>query len=127
MRPTGLGERAGLAPPSQWPPDLLRNRRPDGLHSRRRALPGGRPIITLFSRAMGQQGLASRHPPTTRAGMVTARGDVHGVITGYARSILDGETLRERGEALVSIAHPDFCAELLRDLAQIRHFTLSQG
>jgi hypothetical protein len=59
----------------------------DGLHSRRRALPGGKPIITLFSRAMGQQGLASRHPPATRVGMVSTRGDVHGVITGYARSI----------------------------------------
>jgi acyl-CoA hydrolase len=31
-------------------------------------------------------------------------------------------TLRERGEALISIAHPDFRAELRRELAEIRHF-----
>jgi len=31
--------------------------------------------------------------------------------------------LRQRGEALISIAHPDFRAELGRDLARIRHFT----
>ena len=99
----------------------------DGLHSRRRALPGGKPIITLFSRAMGQQGLASRHPPATRVGMVSTRGDVHGGHHRIRAVNLHGETLRERGEALVSIARPDFCAELLRDLAQIRHFTLSQG
>jgi acyl-CoA hydrolase len=35
---------------------------------------------------------------------------------------LHGRTLRERGEALVSVAHPDFRAELLRELANIRHF-----
>jgi acyl-CoA hydrolase len=37
---------------------------------------------------------------------------------------LNGLTLRERGEALASIAHPDFRAELLRELAAIRHLTL---
>ena len=38
---------------------------------------------------------------------------------------LHGKSLRERGEALISIAHPDFRAELRRDLAAIRHFTPS--
>jgi acyl-CoA hydrolase len=31
--------------------------------------------------------------------------------------------LRERGEALISIAHPDFRNELACNLARIRHFT----
>jgi acyl-CoA hydrolase len=32
-------------------------------------------------------------------------------------------TLRERGNALISIAPPDFRAELARALGAIRHFT----
>jgi 4-hydroxybutyrate CoA-transferase len=34
---------------------------------------------------------------------------------------LHGRSLRERGELLVSIAHPDFRAELRRDLQRIRN------
>jgi hypothetical protein len=34
------------------------------------------------------------------------------------------KTLRERGEALISIAHPDFRAELRKELANIRHFVV---
>jgi acyl-CoA hydrolase len=36
---------------------------------------------------------------------------------------LHGKTLRERAEMLISIAHPDYRAELRRAVAQIRHFT----
>jgi acyl-CoA hydrolase len=32
-----------------------------------------------------------------------------------------GNTLRERGEALISIAHPDFRAELRAQLREVRH------
>jgi len=46
---------------------------------------------------------------------------VHWVVTEHGAMNLFGLTLRERGEALVSIAHPDFRAELSRDLANIRH------
>lgn len=35
--------------------------------------------------------------------------------------------LRERAEALVAIAHPDFRAELRREVAAIRHFDLAGG
>ena len=59
------------------------------------------------------------------AGVVTTRGHVHWVITEYGAVNLHGQTLRERGEALISIAHPDFHAELRHDLANRRHFTLS--
>ena len=34
---------------------------------------------------------------------------------------LHGASLRERGEMLISIAHPDFRGELRRELASIRH------
>ena len=38
---------------------------------------------------------------------------------------LHGKSLRERGQALISIAHPDFRAELRRDFAAVRHFPAS--
>jgi 4-hydroxybutyrate CoA-transferase len=87
--------------------------------------PGGKPIIALPSLAMG--GKVSRIAPqlSPGAGVVTTRGHVHWVITEYGAVNLHGKTLRERGEALISIAHPDFRAELRRDLNERRHFTLS--
>ena len=57
--------------------------------------------------------------------MVTTRGHVHWVITEYGAVNLHGMTLRERGNALISIAHPDFRPELAGALASIRHFTVT--
>jgi 4-hydroxybutyrate CoA-transferase len=87
--------------------------------------PGGKAIIALPSLAMG--GKVSRITPqlTPGAGVVTTRGHVHWVITEYGAVNLHGRTLRERGEALISIAHPDFRAELRRDLAARRHYTFA--
>jgi acyl-CoA hydrolase len=85
--------------------------------------PGGKPIIALPSTAAG--GTVSRIVAELNpgAGVVTTRGHVHWVVTEHGAVNLHGKTLRERGEALVSIAHPDFRAELRRDLARIRHYT----
>jgi len=87
--------------------------------------PGGKPIIALPSLAMG--GKVSRIVPQLApgAGVVTTRGHVHWVITEYGAVNLHGKTLRERGEALVSIAHPDHRAELRHSLAERRHYNLS--
>ena len=84
--------------------------------------PGGKPIIALPSTAAG--GKISRLVVALNAGagVVTTRGHVHWVVTEYGAVNLHGKTLRERGEALISIAHPDFRAELRRDLAHARHF-----
>jgi len=85
---------------------------------------GGKPIIALPSTAA--RGSLSRIVAelTPGAGVVTTRGHVHWVVTEYGAVNLHGMTLRERGEALISIAHPDFRGELRRDLARIRHFEL---
>jgi acyl-CoA hydrolase len=48
---------------------------------------------------------------------------VHWVVTEYGAVNLHGLTLRQRGEALIGLAHPDFRAELRRDLNGTRHFT----
>jgi acyl-CoA hydrolase len=37
---------------------------------------------------------------------------------------LHGLNLRQRADALISIAHPDFRAELQRELNALRHFVL---
>jgi acyl-CoA hydrolase len=82
---------------------------------------GGKAIIALPSTT--KQGV-SRITHTLRpgAGVVTTRGHVQYVATEYGIVNLHGSSLRRRGEALVSIAHPDFRAELTRQMAQVRHF-----
>ncbi len=84
--------------------------------------PGGKPIIALPSTAAG--GKLSRLVVALNqgAGVVTTRGHVHWVVTEYGAVNLHGRTLRERAEALISIAHPDFRAGLRHDLVQARTF-----
>jgi acyl-CoA hydrolase len=55
------------------------------------------------------------------AGVVTTRGHVHWIVTEFGAVNLHGASIRERGEMLISIAHPDFRAELRHQLASIRH------
>jgi len=86
--------------------------------------PGGKPIIALPSLAMGGKVSRIVNELAPGAGVVTTRGHVHWVITEYGAVNLHGKSIRERGEALISIAHPDFRAELRRDLAKTRHFFL---
>lgn len=76
---------------------------------------GGKPIIALPSTAAG--GTVSRIVSELKpgAGVVTTRGHVHWIVTEYGVVNLHGLTLRERAEALISIAHPDARAELRRD------------
>ncbi len=83
---------------------------------------GGKPIIALPSTAAS--GKLSRIVPSLKpgAGVVTTRGHVHWVVTEYGAQNLHGMTLRERGEALIALAHPSFRPELRRELAAARHF-----
>ena len=83
---------------------------------------GGKPIIALPSTAAG--GKISRLVPQLNAGagVVTTRGHIHWVVTEYGAVNLHGQSIRERADALISISHPDFRAELRRELAAVRHF-----
>jgi acyl-CoA hydrolase len=69
---------------------------------------GGKPIIALHSTTKG--GKISKIVPTLQAGagVVTTRADVHYVVTEYGIAYLHGKNLRQRAEALISVAHPDF-------------------
>ena len=82
---------------------------------------GGKPIIALPATAVGGQ--VSRIVTSLKpgAGVVTTRGHVHWIVTEYGAVNLHGASIRERGEMLIGIAHPDFRADLRRDLAAIRH------
>ena len=74
--------------------------------------PEGRAIIALPSTAAG--GTVSRITPTLRqgAGVVTTRAHVRTIVTEYGVAELFGLSLRERAEALIAIAHPDFRDDL---------------
>lgn len=77
--------------------------------------PGGKPIIALPSTATDASGSkCSRIVPCIRhgAGVVTSRGDVHYVVTEHGIAYLHGKSVRERAEALMQIAHPQFRDEL---------------
>lgn len=67
---------------------------------------GGIPIIALASRT--PKGV-SKIAPTLKegAGVVTTRANVHFVVTEYGAVDLYGKSLRDRANALISIAHPD--------------------
>jgi len=74
---------------------------------------GGLPIIALPS--VTSDGVTSRIVPTldNGAGVVLTRADVHVVVTEYGVAHMLGRNVRQRAEALISIAHPDFQETLL--------------
>lgn len=82
---------------------------------------GGRPIIALPSTA--REGAVSRIVPVLDpgSGVVTTRADVHYVVTEHGVARLHGATLRQRAEALIAIAHPDF-REMLTEFAVAHHY-----
>jgi acyl-CoA hydrolase len=60
------------------------------------------------------------------AGVVTSRADVHYVVTEHGIAYLHGKTLRQRAEALIAIADPQFRAEL-EDFALRSHYLESKA
>jgi 4-hydroxybutyrate CoA-transferase len=73
---------------------------------------GGKPIIAIPSTA--KHDTISRIVPTLDpgAGVVTSRGAVHYVVTEFGVAYLHGRSIRQRAEALIQIAHPDFRNQL---------------
>jgi acetyl-CoA hydrolase len=80
---------------------------------------GGVPIIALPSTAKD----FSRIVPLLKhgAGVVTTRNHVHYVVTEYGVADLYGKSIRQRAQALINIAHPDFRADLKRQ-ARALHY-----
>ena len=73
----------------------------------------GKPIIALPSvTSKGQSRIVAFLKEG--AGVVTTRGHVHWVVTEYGSVDLFGKSLKQRGKALISIAHPDHLESLER-------------
>lgn len=85
----------------------------------------GKAVIAMPSTA--RQGTLSRIVATLKpgAGVVTTRGHVHWVVTEFGAVDLHGLSLEQRGDRLISIAHPDFREQLAAELRQQRHFAVS--
>lgn len=66
---------------------------------------GGKPIIALPS--ITSKGI-SRIVPFLKegAGVVTTRGHVHWIVTEYGKVNLFGKSLKQRAQALITLAHP---------------------
>ncbi|MES2016673.1 MAG: acetyl-CoA hydrolase/transferase C-terminal domain-containing protein [Pseudomonadota bacterium] len=73
---------------------------------------GGKSFIVLPSTAKDNS--ISRIVPTLSPGthMTTSKNDVNYVVTEYGVAQLRGKTARQRAQALIAIAHPDFRGEL---------------
>ncbi|NGX55339.1 MAG: hypothetical protein KR126chlam2_00972 [Chlamydiae bacterium] len=79
---------------------------------------GGKPIIALSSRThKGIPRIVSQL--RLGAGVVTTRAHAHYVVTEYGVTDLFGKTLKERAQALITIAHPDDRERLEREWGEI--------
>lgn len=75
---------------------------------------GGKSIMVCPATAKG--GTVSRIVPRLDGPVTTPRNDTHIVVTEFGWTDLKGKTLRQRAEALIAIAHPDFRDELARSI-----------
>ncbi len=80
---------------------------------------GGIPIIALPSTAKE----FSRIVPAlkTGAGVVTTRNHVRFIVTEYGVADLYGKTIRQRAQALINIAHPQFREDLTRQAKELHY------
>ena len=80
---------------------------------------GGVPIIALPSKAKN----FSRIVPMLKqgAGVVTTRNHIHYVVTEFGIAHLYGKTIRQRAQALINVAHPEFREELTRQAQELHY------
>ena len=80
--------------------------------------PGGKPIIALpATTSKGESRIVPQLKPG--AGVVTTRAHVQYVVTEYGIVNLHGKNMRQRAEAMATIAHPDFREEILRQAHEL--------
>jgi acetyl-CoA hydrolase len=85
---------------------------------------GGKPIIALPSTASLRDGTRlSRITPMLKhgAGVVTTRNHVRYVVTEFGVAELYGRSIRQRAQALIAIAHPDFRDDLLSQARELNY------
>ncbi|KIF81061.1 acetyl-CoA hydrolase/transferase family protein [Noviherbaspirillum autotrophicum] len=81
---------------------------------------GGKSFIVLPSTA--KENTISRIVPTLTPGthVTTGKNDVNYVVTEYGVAQLRGKTAKQRVEALIGIAHPDFRGELREEAKRMK-------
>ncbi|HOA25133.1 MAG TPA: acetyl-CoA hydrolase/transferase C-terminal domain-containing protein [Aggregatilineales bacterium] len=82
---------------------------------------GGKPIIALPSTAKDDTISRITWQLRPGAGVVTTRNDVHYIVTEYGVAYLYGKSIRERAQALINIAHPNFREELERKARELNY------
>ncbi len=80
---------------------------------------GGVPIIALPSKAKDFSRIVTTLK--TGAGVITTRNHVHYVVTEFGVASLYGKTIRERAQALINVAHPDFTEELTEQARELHY------
>lgn len=81
---------------------------------------GGRPIIVMPSvTTSGQSRILARLSPGS--GVVISRGTVHYVVTEYGSAYLHGKSVQDRTLALISIAHPHYRPQLLKEAVEAKY------
>ncbi|OYD16568.1 4-hydroxybutyrate CoA-transferase [candidate division WOR-3 bacterium JGI_Cruoil_03_51_56] len=87
---------------------------------------GGKAIIVLKSTRANEK--YSRIVPVLSegAGVTTSRGDVHYVVTEWGTAYLHGKSVRERALALISVAHPKFRRELMKQAKERNYIYADQ-
>ena len=83
---------------------------------------GGKSFICCSSSFRTKDGqLKSRIVPTLSPGSIVTdtRANTHYVVTEYGKVNLKGMSAWQRAEALISIAHPDFRDELIKDAEKL--------
>lgn len=84
---------------------------------------GGKSFICLSSTVTDKEGnMTSRILPTLKEGSVVtaARPNTNYVVTEYGKVNLKGKSTWERAELLISIAHPDFREQLIKDAEKMK-------
>jgi len=85
---------------------------------------GGVPIITMPSTSTMRNGkVVSKIVPMLKqgAGVVTSRNHVHYIVTEYGVASLYGKSIRQRTQALINIAHPEFREEITRQARELHY------
>ena len=84
---------------------------------------GGKSFICCSSAFKGKDGvLRSRIVPTLAPGsaVTDTRTNLHYLVTEYGKVCLKGLSAWERAEAIISVAHPDFRDQLIKDAERLK-------
>lgn len=85
---------------------------------------GGVPVIALPSTTtLGDGTVVSRIVNMLKpgAGVTTSRNHVHYVVTEYGVAALYGQSIRQRTQQLIAVAHPDFRRDLERQATDLNY------